>query len=100
MSKVADTVARPNRGLFGMDCSRSMVLEPTSGCLMADRIVSTANVAAGWKAALLGDVKDPLGRGPRQKPETQDAIVYFVKRTRRRPPTPGASGSRRSRPWR
>lgn len=45
---------------------------------MAERIVGTTKVTAGWKIALLKDVKELLEKGSREKLSIGDTIVYFV----------------------
>jgi len=44
---------------------------------MAERIIGTTKVTAGWKIALLKDVKEFLERGSREKLKVGDTIVYF-----------------------
>lgn len=45
---------------------------------MTERILGTTKVTAGWKIALLRDVKDVLDKGSRSKLEIGDTLVYFV----------------------
>jgi len=45
---------------------------------MAEKIVGTTKVTAGWKIALLRDVKGLLEKGSREKLEIGDTIVYFL----------------------
>ncbi len=45
---------------------------------MAERIVGTTKVTAGWKIALLKDVKELLEKGSRERLKIGDTIVYFV----------------------
>lgn len=47
------------------------------GPVMAERIIGTTKVTAGWKIALLKDVKELLDRGSREKLKVGDTIVYF-----------------------
>ena len=45
---------------------------------MVERIVGTTKVTAGWKIALLKDVKELLEKGSRERLKIGDTIVYFV----------------------
>ncbi len=45
---------------------------------MAERIVGTTKVTAGWKIALLKDVKEVLDKGSRERLAIGDTVVYFV----------------------
>ncbi len=45
---------------------------------MAERIVGTTKVTAGWKIALIKDVKELLEKGSRERLKIGDTIVYFV----------------------
>jgi len=45
---------------------------------MAERIVGTTKVTAGWKIALLKDVKELLEKGSREELSIGDTVVYFV----------------------
>lgn len=45
---------------------------------MAERIVGTTKVTAGWKIALLKDVKELLDKGFRERLRIGDTVVYFL----------------------
>ncbi len=45
---------------------------------MAERIVGTTKVTAGWKITLLKDVVALLEKGSRDRVEVGDTIVFFV----------------------
>ena len=45
---------------------------------MADKIIGTTKITAGWKIALLQDVKDLMEKGSRTRLQVGDTLVYFV----------------------
>jgi len=45
---------------------------------MAERILGTTKVTAGWKIALLKDVRELLDKRSQEGLEIGDTIVYFV----------------------
>ncbi len=44
----------------------------------AERRYGTTKVTAGWKIALLKDVKEVLDKGSRERLAIGDTVVYFV----------------------